>query len=184
MWKQPAWRHVTPLVHSALDGFSGAVSSNGRRLAALRRQWPAAASDLFGDETMTFSPPPEPLELDLVGLEQAFLRASWNAQRIAAQTGTKLAFWRDGKVALIDPDSITLPMPAELPPRGKIMKSERWPGRPGPSASAGTRPDRPRFSCNGVDRRLEARQVDVRVPFMYAGDWMCFATISIAARQF
>jgi hypothetical protein len=64
--------------------------------------------------------PPKPELQELAGLEQAFLRASWNAQRIAAQTGTKLAIWRDGKVALIDPDSITLPMPAELPPRVKI----------------------------------------------------------------
>ncbi len=72
---------------------------------------------------MTTSPPPEPL--DLVGLDQAFLRASWNAQRIAAQTGTKLAIWRDGKVALIDPDSITLPMPAELRPKVKPIGDVR-----------------------------------------------------------
>ena len=66
---------------------------------------------------MTYSSPPEPLEL--VGLDQAFLRAARNAQRTAAQTGTKLAIWRDGKVALVDPDSITLPMPEALPPRGR-----------------------------------------------------------------
>jgi hypothetical protein len=66
---------------------------------------------------MTNPSPHEPLEL--AGLDQAFLRASRNAQRTAAQTGTKLAIWRDGKVALVDPDSIALPIPEELPSRGQ-----------------------------------------------------------------
>ena len=39
-----------------------------------------------------------------LGAEAAFKRASRNAHRIAAQTGTELVIWRDGRVVFVDPD--------------------------------------------------------------------------------
>ena len=42
-------------------------------------------------------------------LAQAFLRASRQAQRIAQQTGTPLAVWRDGTVCLIPPETVLEP---------------------------------------------------------------------------
>ena len=62
--------------------------------------------------------------LGLLGADPAFQRASRNAQRIAAQTGTQLAVWRDGQVVMIAPDAATLasllphpPSPSSLTPR-------------------------------------------------------------------
>lgn len=47
--------------------------------------------------------------LGLLDTEPAMLRAAEQARRIAMQTGTQLALWRDGRVVLVDPESVVLP---------------------------------------------------------------------------
>jgi len=55
--------------------------------------------------------------LDPKDITAALQRAALSAQRIAKYSGTPLVVWQDGKVALIDPDSITIPVPEEPSPR-------------------------------------------------------------------
>lgn len=59
---------------------------------------------------MSSAPPIEPFALP--DAEAAFARAAAQARRIAAQTGTPLAVWHDGRVVLIAPDA---PMPGSVP---------------------------------------------------------------------
>lgn len=58
--------------------------------------------------------------LGLLDADAAFYRAALQAQRIAMQTGTPLAIWRDGHTVLVPPEQITLPpapTPSPSPPR-------------------------------------------------------------------
>jgi hypothetical protein len=47
--------------------------------------------------------------LGLLDTEPAMLRAAEHARRVAIQTGTPLVLWRDGRVVLVDPESVVLP---------------------------------------------------------------------------
>jgi hypothetical protein len=49
--------------------------------------------------------------IDHKDIAAALQRAAVNAPKIAKQNGIPLVIWRDGKVALVDPDSIILPTP-------------------------------------------------------------------------
>ncbi len=52
-----------------------------------------------------------------LGADAAFKRASRNAHRIAAQTGTQLVFWRDGRLVFVDPDpDAFIPFPTVISP--------------------------------------------------------------------
>ncbi len=54
-----------------------------------------------------------PLFLDT---EPAMKRAAEQARRIAIQTGTPLAIWRDGRVVLIQPDELVVPITTPTTP--------------------------------------------------------------------
>lgn len=58
-----------------------------------------------------------------IDTDPAMLRAAEQARRIAIQTGTQLAFWRDGKVVLVDPESIVLPTSPVTGPQGTDRKA-------------------------------------------------------------
>jgi hypothetical protein len=63
-----------------------------------------------------------------LGAEAAFKRASRNAHRIAAQTGTQLVFWRDGRLVFVDPDpDAFIPFPTVISPLPPLV-----PGPPDP----------------------------------------------------
>lgn len=70
-----------------------------------------------------------------LGADAAFKRASRNAHRIAAQTGTQLVFWRDGRVMFIDPDpdafiplpAVSTPNPPPVPGPGNSDPAEERP---------------------------------------------------------
>ena len=52
-----------------------------------------------------------------LGADAAFKRASRNAHRIAAQTGTQLVFWCDGRLVFVDPDpDVFIPFPTVISP--------------------------------------------------------------------
>lgn len=51
--------------------------------------------------------------------EPAMIRAAEQARRIAIQTGTPLAIWRDGQVVLIQPDEALSPVAATPPPKSE-----------------------------------------------------------------
>ena len=52
-----------------------------------------------------------------LGADAAFKRASRNAHRTAAQTGTQLVFWRDGRLVFVDPDpDAFIPFPTVISP--------------------------------------------------------------------
>lgn len=61
--------------------------------------------------------------LGLLDTEPAMLRAAEQARRAAIQAGTSLAFWRDGRVVLVDPECIVLPMSPANGPQGTDRKA-------------------------------------------------------------
>ena len=61
--------------------------------------------------------------LGLLDTEPAMLRAAEQARRTAILAGTPLAIWRDGKVVLVDPESIVLPTSPVTGPQGTDRKA-------------------------------------------------------------
>jgi hypothetical protein len=71
--------------------------------------------------------------LGLEGADAAMIRAGEAAKRIAAQTGTPIAVWQNGRVVLVP--VAALPIPAPAPEPASIA-----PAHPRPAA-ADTSPD-------------------------------------------
>lgn len=61
--------------------------------------------------------------LGLLDTEAPMLRAAEQARRTAILAGTQLAIWRDGKVVLVDPESIVLPTNPTPWPQGTQRKA-------------------------------------------------------------